>query len=210
MPFIGHVRPKYQSRAIFSAAVPVPAIQMVSSGQPDDYRRCSLDAFLDIISVRVVREYADRPIPEQNLQRILEAGRVTGSSVNRQEWKFYVVRNPNRLADLAEGVYAPENVRGCKVAIAVTTTARNQFDAGRCTQNMILAAWSDGIGSCPNGVRDAATVNSLLRVPSAESVTTILSLGYPTHPLVPRQDDVEGILRRVKRKSLEEVTVWVD
>ena len=138
-----------------------------------------MDAFLDIISVRVVREYADRPIPEDNLQRILEAGRVTGSSVNRQEWKFYVVRNPDRLADLGDAVYAPDNIKGCKAAIAVTTTARNQFDAGRCVQNMILAAWADGIGSCPNGVRDAASANSLLRVPATESITSILSFGYP-------------------------------
>jgi nitroreductase len=169
-----------------------------------------MEAFLDIISVRVVREYADRPIPKENLQRILEAGRVTGSSVNRQEWKFYVARDPDRLADLANAVYAPENVKGCKAAIAVTTTARNQFDAGRCVQDMILAAWADGIGSCPNGVRDAASANSIFRVPATESITTILSLGFPAHPIVPKEDDVEGILRRIKRKSLEEVTVWVD
>jgi len=169
-----------------------------------------MDAYLAIISVRVVREYADRPIPDENLRRILEAGRVTGSSVNRQEWKFYVVRNRDRLADLAEAVYAPDNLRGCRAAVAVTTTAKNQFDAGRCVQNMILAAWSDGIGSCPNGIRDAATASSLLRVPAAESITTILSFGYPAHPIVPREEDADGILRRVKRKPLEEVVVWVD
>jgi nitroreductase len=169
-----------------------------------------MDAFLDIISVRVVRAYDDRPIPDENLQRMLEAGRVTGSSVNRQEWKFYVVRDPDRLADLADAVYAPDNIRGCRVAIAVTTTAKNQFDAGRCVQNMILTAWADGIGSCPNGIRDADTANRLLHVPAAESITTILSLGYPAQLSVPRADDVDGILRRVKRKSLDEVVVWVD
>jgi nitroreductase len=169
-----------------------------------------MDAFLNIISARVVRAYADVPIPDENLQRILQAGRVTGSSVNRQEWKFYVVRNPDRLADLADAVYAPDNIKGCNAAIGVTTTATNQFDAGRCVQNMILTAWADGIGSCPNGIRDAATANSLLRVPAAESVTTILSFGYPAQPIVPKADDVDGILRRVKRKSLEEVVVWVD
>jgi nitroreductase len=183
---------------------------MVWSGQPDHIRRCTLDAFLDIISVRVIREYADRPIPPENLQRILEAGRVTGSSVNRQEWKFYVARNPDRLADLADAVYAPDNIKGCKVAIAVTTTARNQFDAGRCIQDMILAAWADGIGSCPNGVRDEATAKGLLHVPAQESITSILSLGYPAQSTVPKKDDLDGILRRIKRKSLEEVTVWVD
>jgi nitroreductase len=169
-----------------------------------------MDAYLAIISVRVVREYADRPIPDENLRRILEAGRATGSSVNRQEWKFYVVRDRDRLADLAEAVYAPDNLRGCRAAITVTTTAKNQFDSGRCVQNMILAAWSDGIGSCPNGIRDAATAASLVRVPAAENITTILSFGYPAHPIIPKLEDVDAILRRVKRKPLEEVAVWVD
>jgi len=120
------------------------------------------------------------------------------------------VRDPDRLADLGDTVYAPDNLKGCRAAIAVTSTAKNQFDAGRCVQDMILTAWADGIGSCPNGIRDAATAASLLRVPAAENITTILSLGYPAHPIVPNADDVDGILRRVKRKSLEEVVVWMD
>lgn len=169
-----------------------------------------MDAFLDIISVRAVREYADRTIPDDGLRRILEAGRVTGSSVNRQEWKFYVVRDPATLEELSHAVYAPDNIKSCRAAIGVTTTARGHFDTGRCLQNMILAAWADGIGSCPNGVRDAAVASSLLRVPATESVVSILSLGYPAHPVTPSADDVEGILQRVKRKPLDEVVVWVD
>ena len=169
-----------------------------------------MDAFLGMISVRAVREYADEPIPEEVLIRILEAGRVTGSSVNRQEWKFYVTRNPDLLADLAHAVYAPDNVSRCRAAITVTTSAKNQFDAGRCVQNMILGAWAHGVGSCPNGVRDAATAASLLRVPASETICTVLSFGYPAHPREPKADDLDGMLRRVKRKSLEEVVVRVD
>ncbi|HEX6509619.1 MAG TPA: nitroreductase family protein, partial [Chloroflexota bacterium] len=173
-------------------------------------RRSIIDAYLAIISVRVVREYADRPIPEEELQRILQAGRTTGSSVNRQEWKFYVMRKRDRLAELADAVYSPSNIAGCQVALAVTTTAKSMFDTGRCVQNMIVAAWSEGIGSSPNGVRDTALARSVLRVPGSETITTILSLGYPLHPHVPREDDVEGILQRINRKPLDELVVWVD
>lgn len=169
-----------------------------------------MDAYLDIISVRVVREYADRPIPEESVRRVLQAGRATGSSVNRQEWTFYVLRDPEARARLADAVYAPTNITGCQVVIAVTTTARSLFDAGRCVQNMVLAAWADGIGTCPNGVRDAEGARSILRVPAGETITTILSLGYPLHPRTPNETDVDGILERIKRKPLDELTVWLD
>lgn len=168
-----------------------------------------MDAYLDIVSVRVVREYADRPISDGSLQRILEAGRVAGSSGNRQEWRFYVVRDRAKLEELSENVFTPSNLTGCQVAIGLTTSAKGTFDVGRCAQNMILAAWSEGIGSSPNGARDAGRVRHALGVPAEETLGTILSFGYPLHPTTPREDDVEGILRRVKRKPLEDLVVRV-
>jgi len=168
-----------------------------------------MDAYLAIISVRVVREYADRPVSDDSLQRILQAGRVTGSSVNRQEWRFYVVRSRAKLDELSETVFTPSNLTGCQVAIGLTTSAKGSFDVGRCAQDMILAAWSEGIGSSPNGARDSGRARHALGVPAEETLGTILSFGYPLHPTTPGEDDVDGILRRVKRKPLEELIVWV-
>lgn len=190
-----------------------------------EYRRCgglhtvspanspggnTIDAYLNLISVRVVREYTDHPIPDDKLRAILQAGRATGSSVNRQQWKFYVVRSRESLAQLADSVYAPHNVATCTAAIAVATSAKSSFDVGRCSQNMILAAWDAGIGSCPNGVKDAAAAAALLGMPEDESIGTVLSLGYPLRPFQPRAGDVEGIIQRIKRKPLDELVVWVD
>ncbi len=172
--------------------------------------RSTLDAYLTIASTRVVRSYTNEPIPDDALHRILQAGRVTGSSVNRQEWKFYIVRSRDRLHDLGNTVFAPDNIKGCVVAVGVTTTAKTMFDAGRCAQDMILAAWAEGIGSCPNGVRDTAVARSLLHIPSSETIVTILSFGYPAHRHKPNPDDIDGILQRVDRRPLEELVVWVD
>ena len=158
----------------------------------------------------MVHEYSDKPISDESLRRVLEAGRAAGSSQNRQEWKFYVVRDRTRLAELAQTVYAPGNISGAQAAIGLTTTARNQFDAGRCFQNMVIAAWAEGIGSAPNGVRQMEAATRLLGVPPGEELAAILSLGYPLHPHTPRADDVDGILRRIKRKPLDELVVWVD
>jgi nitroreductase len=75
---------------------------------------------------------------------------------------------------------------------------------------MVLAAWNEGIGSSPNSARDREAVGRLLDLTEEESVATIISLGYPQHPWRPRADDVDGILRRIKRKPLEELVVWLD
>ena len=169
-----------------------------------------MNTFLTIAGIRVVRDYADQPIPDDELHRILQAGRVTGSSQNRQQWKFFVIRTRQRLDELAPSVYAPENITGAPLAVALTTSARGTFDVGRCAQNMMLAAWDAGIGSCPNGVRDSERATQLLGVPHDESLATIISFGYPQRPIRPGEDDLEGLLRRIKRKPLDELVVWVD
>lgn len=168
-----------------------------------------MDAYLDIVSVRVVREYADRQIPDESLHRILEAGRATGSSQNRQQWKFYVIRGAAQREALAESVYAPDNIRKSPAVVGITTTGRSAFDIGRCAQNMILAAWADGIGSAPNGVREPEQARSVIGHSDEESISTLLSLGYPLRPHTPKEGDAEGILRRIKRKPLDELVVWV-
>jgi nitroreductase len=107
-------------------------------------------------------------------------------------------------------VYAPTNLQGCQVAIGLALTSRATFDAGRCAQNMMLAAWAEGIGSAPNGLTDAEAAGRLLGMPAEENLVTILSFGYPLRPYVPRPDDIDGILQRVKRKPLDEIVVWVE
>lgn len=174
------------------------------------HREDPIDAYLAIVSLRVVREYSDREISAGGLSRILEAGRATGSSQNRQQWMFYVVRTPAVLDELAGAVFAPGNIRGCRLAIAVTSISKSAFDPARCVQNMALAAWADGIGSSPNGIKDAGEARRVLGTQEEESIATILSLGYPLHPRLPATGDEVGILRRIERKPLQELVVWVD
>ncbi len=62
---------------------------------------------LGIASRREVRSYDDRPIPDEVQLRILDAGRLSGSSKNRQPWRFVVVESSERRERLAELVYEP-------------------------------------------------------------------------------------------------------
>lgn len=164
-----------------------------------------MDAFVDIVSVRAVREYSDQPLPDDVAERILQAGRVTGSSRNSQPWTFHIARRAETLALLSQAVFAPENVRDCRLAVAIVS-AKGGFDIGRCAQNMMLAAWNDGVGSTPNGIKDPNRMNQMLRLPEGHSAVTVLSFGYPARAgKLP--DDTSAILARVKRTPLEELVV---
>jgi nitroreductase len=167
-----------------------------------------MDVWPAVTSRREVREYSDRAIPADAELRILEAGRISGSSKNRQPWRFLVVEDPQLRERVAESVYAPENVRGATLVIAVAVSGKGptSFDAGRAAQNMMLTAWSDGIGACPNGIADAEAMGQALGLTEGEAVVTVLTFGYPAHPRDPSRRSPEEWLARADRKPLSEVS----
>ena len=101
---------------------------------------------------------------------------------------------------LAECVHEPTNVRGAALVVALAGTAR-PFDFGRCAQNMLLAAWNEGVGSSPNGVRDPDGAERIAGAP----VAIVLTFGYPAKPRDPASRTAEEWSARAKRKSLDEI-----
>ncbi|HEX5165610.1 MAG TPA: nitroreductase family protein [Thermomicrobiales bacterium] len=168
-----------------------------------------MDAYLNIVSKRDVRKYRDEPIPDEVLTRILHGGRATGSARNRQQWEMVVVRSRETLERLAETVAAPANIRGCAAAVAVVLKGQSAWDGGRMAQNLMLAAWSQGVGTCPNSPVQKDECKAILGVAADADILTILSLGYPAEP-VPRASDADAILARIDRKPLEELTRYID
>ncbi len=157
-----------------------------------------MDARLAIASKRDVREYADTPVPEDVVTRILDAGRLAGSSRNTQLWEFVVVETAR--AELADAVYRPENVLGGTLVVAIVGEAGG-MDVGRCAQNMMLAAWNDGVASCPNGIKDPEAAAHVCGGP----VKSILSFGYPAKPRDPQSRSADEWSAKANRKSLDEL-----
>ena len=160
-----------------------------------------MDAYLAIASKRDVRAYADRAIPDEVRLRILDSGRLTGNSRNRQLWEFVVVSGEAQER-LAEAVYAPENVRTAALVVAIVGEA-GAFDVGRCAQNMMLGAWGDGVVSCPNGIRDAEAATEIC----GGDVRAILSFGYPARPWSSANQSrtAEEWSARANRKALSDL-----
>jgi nitroreductase len=164
-----------------------------------------VDTFLAIASKRDQREYDDREIPDDVVRRILDAGRIAGSAVNRQPWRFVVLADPGLKAQVAETLYVPPTVLGAKLAVALVVEGSPGFDAGRAAQNMMLAAWNEGITSCPNGMPDNRKTSELLGLGEEEHVLNILAFGYPARSRDPEKHAAEEWIARAKRKPLEEV-----
>ena len=162
-----------------------------------------MDVFLAIASKRDTRTYADQPISGDVERRILEAGRVTGSARNRQPWKFLVVQSADRREALAGAVYAPANVRGAGLVVAVVS--QSAMDVGRCVQNMMLAAWNDGVASCPNGIADADRARAALGLGEEDEVATVLTFGYPASGRTGESRPLDEWLARADRKPLDEL-----
>jgi nitroreductase len=166
-----------------------------------------VDAFLAVASKREVRRYADRPIPDDVRRRILEAGRVAGSSKNRQPWRFVVVSDREAVERTAEAVWAADNVLGAALVIGLIVRGKGpvSFDAGRAAQNMMLAAWNDGVGSCPNGIADAAAMAQALGLTDDDHFAVVLTFGYPARDVDPEARPAEEWIARADRKPLDEV-----
>jgi nitroreductase len=166
-----------------------------------------MDTYLAVVSKREVRDYDDRPLGEEPERRILEAGRIAGSSRNRQARRFVVVRDGALREEVAESVYAPANVRGAALVVAVVVGAKGptSFDAGRAAQNMMLAASNEGIGSCPNGIADGARMRAAVGHGDDEQVATVLTFGYPSRPRDPERRSPEEWIAKADRKPYEEV-----
>jgi nitroreductase len=165
-----------------------------------------VDTYLAVASKRDWRRYADRAIPDDVATRILDAGRVAGSAVNKQPWTFIVVEDVGRKEQLADAVYAADNIRGAALVVAIATPGGGSaLDVGRAAQNMMLVAWNDGVVSVPNGMADAAATAAALGLEGNLQPVIVLSFGYPARPLDPESKSAEEWSREANRKPLDEV-----
>jgi nitroreductase len=166
-----------------------------------------MDTYLAIASKREVRQYADRPLTDDAVRRILDAGRVAGSSQNRQNRRFVAIRDRDLRERLAPCVYTPTNVLGAALAVAIVIAGKGPtaFDAGRAGQNMMLAAWNEGIGSSPNGIADAELLAEVLGHGEDERVAIVVTFGYPAKPSDPTRRTTEEWIERADRRPFDEI-----
>jgi nitroreductase len=163
-----------------------------------------MDAYQAIIAKRDKRDYEDRPIPDDVLHRILQAGRMAGSSSNTQPTRLIVMQDPKNRVDI--GPAGPGTAPLVKAPLSIVVAIKNgsrDFDVGRVAQNMMVAAWAEGIVSCPIGLREEAAARSALGLPDDWTAAIGVAFGYPSAP-----DPNAPVRENRERIAMEELVHW--
>ena len=149
-----------------------------------------LDLFL---SRRSIRRYENKDIPEDVLQQILETGRQAPSAANRQPIRFVIVNDHDILKNLCDNLItrfvknAPVVIVGCADIKSLLTGKWAVVDATIAMQNMVIAAWTLGIGSCWIGACNEKKVKEMLKIPDKWKVVALLTFGYPAEKPKPKK-----------------------
>lgn len=155
---------------------------------------------------RNVRSFADRPISDADLERVLEAGRRAPSSRNWQPWDFVLVTDRDQLQELSRVWQGAGHVAGSAATIALIVSATLEgrdhdialYDLGQATAYIQIAAADLGIGSGHSAIGDQELARQVLGLPQDRRVVYLIDLGYPAdRPLAP--------LHKPDRRPLEDV-----
>jgi len=149
---------------------------------------------------RSIRRYRPGPVPDEMVERLLEAGRWAPSASNRQPWAFIVVRDKTILRQVAQHA-AYYFIRWAHVAeasllIVLCGDARNRVyrrflheDVGLAGGQMMLQAKALGLGTCWIGALDRKAIADILKLPDRLEIVGLLTVGFPAEdpPPPPRK-----------------------
>jgi len=157
---------------------------------------------------RAVRKFQEKPLTEETMRAILNAGRRSQSSKNNQDWRFIAVTDKAVLKELSQCGEWAGHIAGAALAVAILTPSPGEkfqylFDAGQSAAFMQLAAWELGIGSCPASIYDSEKAREVLGFPPEWHVRLALSFGYPAD-----EEKLSAAPKKGGRKGLEEVVHW--
>ncbi|HHT17785.1 MAG TPA: nitroreductase [Papillibacter sp.] len=148
-----------------------------------------------ILARRSIRKYSDRPIEPEKLVTVLEAARLAPSATNGQNWRFIVVQDKEKLAELVQAADNQKFVGEAPAAIIACATSRRVMSCGQPTDTVdcsiamsfiLLQAQELGLGTCWLGRFNADLVKQICEIPEEVSVIAMTPLGYPAETPDPR------------------------
>lgn len=138
------------------------------------------ETYQRILRLRAIRSFADQPVTDEELEPVLEAARWTGSSKNRQNWSWIVVRDPAQRDRIAAAGDFTDPVRNAPVTVVLVQEAEGyEFDTGRLAQNIMLAADALGLASVPITLHRDDQAAAALGLPGGVRARYAVALGHP-------------------------------
>jgi nitroreductase len=157
---------------------------------------------------RAVRKFQEKPLPEEVVHAILNAGRRSQSSKNEQGWQFIAIRDKPILKALSEtGTYAG-HLAGAALGVAILSPSpegkfQDLFDVGQAAAYMQLGAWELGVGSCLASIYEPEKARRILGFPTEWHLRIALSFGYPFD-----EEKLTATPKKGGRRPLEEIIHW--
>ncbi len=145
-----------------------------------------MDALDAVLTKIEVREFAAEDVPYDVQKKVLEAGRMAASAYNRQPWIFILINDKDLLKKVAALATTGPYISKAAFAVAVFVDPNNPFhiiDGTRAVQNMMIAAWSFGLGSVWVGGLEREKIAELLKVPKSLYLLTVIPFGKPAKKL---------------------------
>jgi len=158
-----------------------------------------MDALQAIRTRRSIRKYENKPIPKETLEAIVDCGRLAASGRNEQPWEFVVVTDPNIKQQIADATDYGKFIAQAAACIAVFCRDTTFYleDGAAATQNLLVAAWAMGVGSCwiaGDKKHYASTIRTIVGAPENTKLVSLIALGYPAEqPTRPKRDLSEVI-----------------
>ncbi len=152
-----------------------------------------MDAIEALKTRRSIRAYADRPVPREVLEDIVDCGRLAASAINIQPWEFVVVTGAATLRKLAETTDHGRFISGAPVCVVVLCQATKYYleDGSAATQNILLAAHAHGLGACwvaGDKKPYAADICKIVEAPDGLRLVSLIPMGYPAeNPKKPKR-----------------------
>lgn len=152
-----------------------------------------MELFDTILNRRSIRNFTGKPIPKEDLERMVDAGRLAPSATNRQMWDFIVITRREILDDILHHFHASRKYEtfedgkcdGASAIIAVVMDEVNEYwreDGSAAAENILLAAKALGFGSCwiEGQVRPHEEhFRELLTIPKGKRILLMIALGEP-------------------------------
>ena len=158
-----------------------------------------MDVMTAIRTRRSIRKYKSRSVEKEKIRKILEAGRLSPSAKNRQPWHFIAVTDSQIKKELSKWLFtrhiknSPVTIVGC-AKTGILDRKWSIIGTSIALQNMVIAAWALGIGSCWIGGFKEDRVKQLLRIPGKQKIVALVTFGYPAEtPHVKRKKPIEKV-----------------
>ena len=175
--------------------------------------------FSDVINNRVsTRSFSSKKVNDEDILEILSSAQKSPSWMNKQCWRFIVIRDPEAIKEISKTSIINRWMKQAPILIVACADPKQSgfendieyyiVDVSIAMEHIILAATNKKLGTCWIGGFNEGKIKEILEIPPRIKIVALTPLGYPSTEESLSSKTRKTIVRRTKRKSLQEIVHW--